>query len=174
MAGLASGGRAQSVIDSLESTLAKTSSDSLKVKLLIKLSSQYQYIDFSKAERYAEQSLELAEEKKMDWAKIESYKRTAKLAEITGDYTKALKYANLELQAALAQNDSTALYSALNYIGYDYNDLGEYDEAYYYFTQSFRVANKLKDSLSIAIALHNVGSVFKELGQYDISINHLN
>ena len=165
--------RGQSSIDSLESALAKTSSDSIKVRLLVKLSLQYQYINFSKAEMSADQSLKIAEEKKMEWAKIESYKRISKLAEITGDYTKALKYANLELQEALVRNDSSALYSALNYIGFDYNDLGEYDEAYYYFTQSFRVARKLKDSLSIAIALHNVGSVFKELGQYDVAINHL-
>ena len=152
----------------------QTSSDSLRVKLLIGLSSQYQNIDFSKAEEYADEALRLAEDRKMEWAKIESYKRTSKLAEITGDYTRALKYANLELQAALVKNDSLALYSALNYIGYDYNDLGQFDEAYYYFTQSFRVANKLRDSLSIAIALHNIGSVFKELGQYEIAINHLN
>jgi signal transduction histidine kinase len=164
----------QSDIDSLETALAKTSSDSIKIRLLVRLSLKYQYIDFSKAEHYSDQALKLSEDKNMEWAKIESYKRTSKLSEITGNYTKSLKYANLELQAALIQKDSTALYSALNYIGFDYNDLGEYDEAYNYFTQSFRVARKLHDSVRITTALLNVGSVFKSLGQYDIAIRQLN
>ncbi len=166
-------GRSQSVLDSLESVLSGTTSDSLRVRLLLTLSSKFQYIDFSKAESYAERALKIAEEKNWGWAKVKSYEHTAVLARTTGNYTKALKYDNLELQEAITENDSLAISAGLNYMGYDYGDLGEYDEAYYYFTQSFRVARQRKDSLKMAIALHNVGSVFKELGQYDVAIDHL-
>ncbi len=165
--------RGQSIIDSLEFKLSKTSSDSMRLKLLIELSSQYQYIDFGKAEGYAERVWKIAEEKNWGWAKVKSYELTANLARATGNYTKALKYDNLHLQEAITQYDSLEISSGLNSMGHDYGDLGEYDEAYYYFTQSYRVAHRLNDSLRMTIALHNVGSVFKELGQYDVAIEHL-
>src|SRR5882672_4701061 len=142
-------GFGQSVIDSLESSLRKTSSDSVRIKLLLELSSKYQYIDFGKAEAYAEQSLKIAEQKNWGWAKVISYDQTAILARATGNYTKALKYDNMELQEAITQSDSVFISRGLNFMGYDYNDLGEYDEAYYYFTQSYRVAQKLGDSLKM-------------------------
>ncbi len=164
---------AQSMIDSLESRLRSTTSDSLRILLLNELADQYQYIDFQKAERYAEQGLKIAEQKNWGWAKVKTYERTASLARATGNYTKSLKYDNLELNEAVAQHDSVSFSTGLNAMGYDYGDLGEYDEAYYYFTQSFRVARQLDDSLKMSIALHNVGSVFKELGQYDVAIEHL-
>ena len=166
-------GRGQSVIDSLESKLRETSSDSIRVTLFLELSTQYQYIDFGRAESYAEQSLRIAEQKNWGWAKVKTYEQTAVLARATGNYTKSLKFDNLELQEAIAQNDSVSISTGLNSMGYDYGDLGEYDEAYYYFTQSFRVARQRNDSLKMSIALHNVGSVFKELGQYDVAIEHL-
>ncbi len=165
--------RGQSIIDSLESKLSDASSDSMRLKILIDLSSQYQYIDFGKAEGYADRVIKMAEGKNWGWAKVESYRLTAILARATGNYTKGLKYDNLYLQEAITLNDSLAIYSGLNFMGYDYNDLGEYDEAYYYFTQSYRVARRRNDSLRMTIALHNVGSVFKELGQYDVAIEHL-
>jgi len=165
--------RGQSVIDSLETKLRGTTSDSIRMVLLLELSTRYQYIDFGKAENYAEQGLRIAEQKNWGWAKIRAYEQTAVLARATGNYTKSLKYDNLELQEAIVQNDSTAISQGLNFMGYDYGDLGEYDEAYYYYTQSFRVARQRNDSLKMSIALHNVGSVFKELGQYDVAIEHL-
>lgn len=170
---LASSARGQSVIDSLESALAKTSSDSLQVNLLVALATQYQYIAFGKAEVYADRAMKIAEDNNWGWAKVKSYELTSILARATGNYTKALKYDNLELQEAFTLKDSTSISRGLNFMGYDYGDLGEYDEAYYYFTQSYRIARKLNDSLKMTIALHNVGSVFKELGQYDVAIEHL-
>lgn len=163
----------QSTIDSLESALRGNSSDSLRVVLLLELSMKYQYIDFGKAEVYADQSLKLVEQKNWGWGKLKTYDQIAILARATGNYTRALKYDNLELQEAISQNDSIYISRGLNFVGYDYNDLGEYDEAYYYFTQSYRVAQKRGDSLKMSIGLHNVGSVFKELGQYDVAIEHL-
>ena len=165
--------RGQSTIDSLESALVKTSSDSTRFNVLIELSTQYNYIDFVKAEGYSERALKIAEEKNWGWAKVKSYRLTAILSRATGNYTKGLKYDNLLLQEAIVQNDSVSIATGLNFMGYDYGDLGEYDEAYYYFTQSYRVAQRLNDSLKMAISMHNVGSVFKELGQYDLAIQHL-
>jgi signal transduction histidine kinase/predicted negative regulator of RcsB-dependent stress response len=165
--------QSQSVIDSLESVLEETASDSLRCRLLHELAAQYTYINFSRAEDYADMEVKLAEQKNWGWAKVKGYKSGAILARSTGNYTKALKMDNLELQEAILLKDSVSISEGLNFMGYDYGDLGEYDEAYYYFTQSFRVARRLNDSLKMAIAIHNVGSVFKELGQYDVAIEHL-
>jgi signal transduction histidine kinase len=165
--------QAQSKLDSLESELRKTSSDSIKILILQNLSDENRFVDFLKSQNYINQALIIAEEKNLSWAKAETYKRLSWLATLHGDYTTALKYDNLRLPITIAMRDSAQIAGALNYLGNTYFNLGEYDDAYYYFTQSYRVTKVENDSLQLTIALHNVGTVFKELGQYDVALNHL-
>ncbi len=165
--------QAQSKLDSLETELRKTSTDSVKVLLLHQLSDENRFVDFSKSQSYINQALKLSEDKNWEWAKAETYKRLSWLATLHGDYTTALKYDNLRLPLTIAMQDSVQIAGALNYLGNTYFNLGEYDDAYYYFTQSYRVTRAENDSLQLTIALHNVGTVFKELGQYEVALNHL-
>lgn len=164
--------QAQDKLDSLEEALRKTMSDSVKVKLLHRLSDEYRYVDFVKSEAYTNQALKISEQRKWEWALADTYKRLSYLSTLHGDYTTALKYDNLRLPITVNMKDSAQIANALNFLGNTYFSLGEYDDAYYYFTQSYRSRAKA-DSLQLTIALHNVGTVFKELGQYDIALNHL-
>ena len=164
---------AQSKLDSLESELRKTSSDSVKIQLLLQLSDENRFLDFTQSQGFANQALKISEEQSWEWAKAETYKRLSWLATLHGDYTTALKYDNQRLPLTIAMQDSAQIAGALNYLGNTYFNLGEYDDAYYYFTQSYRVTRAENDSLQLTIALHNVGTVFKELGQYEVALNHL-
>src|SRR6478609_6501743 len=161
---------AQTKRDSLIQALAKVSSDSLRIRLLLELSDQYQYENVDQANTYANQALELSEEKNWEWALAESNLRMAFLGTLMGDFTTALKFDNRYLQAARNLNDSLLLARAMNNIGQDYSDLGEYDDAYYYLTKSYRVARAIDDSLFQSVCLLNLGHVFRELGQYDIAL----
>lgn len=163
---------AQVKLDSLETALRKPESDSVKIVLLNKLTDGYLFVDFTKAEAFANESMKLSEEKDWAWAKSESYKRMSVLATLHGNYTTALKYDNQRLPLTISLKDSAQIANALNVLGNTYFNLGEYDDSYYYFTQSYR-ARPRADSLQLTIALHNVGTVFKELGQFDIALNHL-
>jgi len=163
---------AQSKLDSLSQQLNEVSSDSLRIRILVRLSDELQYSNIDQAQQYATEALSLSEKKNWDWGRAESNLRLAFLGTLMGDYTTALKYDNRHLQAVRTMNDSLALAKALNNIGQDYSDLGEYDDAYYYLTKSYKVARLIQDSLLQAVCLFNLGHVFKDLGQYDIALNH--
>ncbi|MEK6782740.1 MAG: tetratricopeptide repeat-containing sensor histidine kinase [Bacteroidota bacterium] len=163
---------AQSNLDSLKSELAETVSDSSRVRILVKLSDRYQFINIDMAQAYASEARTISEKNNWDWALEVSNHRLASLAYIMGDFTTALKYYNRYLQSARNLNDSLSAAKALNNIGQTYADLGEYDDAYYYLTRSFKVARSIQDSLLQAVCLQNLGHVFKELGQYEIALNH--
>ena len=163
---------AQSKIDSLKQSLTVTTSDSIRVLLLVKLSDQYQYENIDQAQVYASEALAISEKNNWNWALAESTLRMAFLGTIMGDFTTALKYDNRYLQSARNMNDSLTEAKAFNNIGQDYSDLGEYDDAYYYLTQGYKAGRTIQDSLLQAICLQNLGHVFKELGQYDIALSH--
>jgi signal transduction histidine kinase len=164
--------QAQQRIDSLENILNQSIPDSTRIKVLVQLSGEYQYIAFAKSKHYAEQALKIANKNNLIKEKIQTHQTVGSLYTIAGDYTTALKFDNSAMQMSLPLNDSSALSRAYNLVGNDYYDLGEYDEAYFYFTSSYRMASTIHDSLQMTVALHNVGRVFKELGQYDRAMNH--
>jgi signal transduction histidine kinase len=164
----------QEKIDSLETELQKDNADSVKVKLLVSLSLEYQYLDFNKSRQYARQAVELADEGRDAKIKNLAYQNIGTLYSLSGDYSTALRFDNQSLQQSLVNGDSLNITIDFNNVANDYYNLGEFDEAYYYFTQSYRVATSIKDSLRMTSALHNVGRVFKELGQYDRALSHFN
>lgn len=165
---------AQQKIDSLERELDKNLADTTHIQVLLALSDEYQYLNFSKSKQFAEQAIKLSEQKNLEKEKARAYNAIGNLYAISGDYSTALKYDNMSLQISLVRKDSLTISRTYSSIANDYFDLGEYDEAYYYFTQSYRIAKLISDSLRITIALHNVGRVFKEMGQYDRALHYLN
>lgn len=169
---LATAGAQTSQRDSLEQALATNLPDSERLKVHIKLSGLYQFLDYDRSLTHAQQAVEQAEQMGQYWAKAESYRNLAYLYTLNGDYSTALKYDNIALQNATASGDSASITASYSYLGNDYYDIGEYDDAYFYFTQSYRLARATNDSLNMAIALHNVGRVFKELQEYDRALNH--
>lgn len=163
---------AQSNLPALERQLEQTTSDSVRVLLLVELAENYERVDFDKATRYTNEALKIANENNWNWARIKVYERAGFLGTLSGDYSKAIKYDNDRLELILLSGDSTLLPRAINYLGNDYSDLGQYDRSYQYFTRAYRIAKKLNDSMTMSIAIHNIGNVFKELGQYDIALSH--
>ena len=147
--------------------------DSLKVDLLIRLSRAYEYADYPKSRKYAEDAVQLAEKIESDWAKGMGYVRLAFHEAREGNHASSLKFYNSGLQNFIQLKDSSKIAFTFNALGDTYRELGEFDDAYLYLTRSYQVARKMNDSLTMCFALHNIGVVFKELGQHEIAINHL-
>ena len=82
---------AQVKLDSLQKELSKAESDSIRIVILHRLTKEYRFVNFNKADDFANQALKLSEEKKWNWAKAESYKQMSNLASLQGNYTTALK-----------------------------------------------------------------------------------
>lgn len=169
----------QKALDSLKNKLETAQDDSVRFRILMSLSRESEFYDYSKCRKYAEEAVTVAE-------RMNSYKvygelnfRLGFLENMEGDYSNALKYHQQIVKLYVENKDSSNLSRALMDVGRDYTDLGEYEDGYFYLTQSFKVAknhNKIPtggDSLVMAIALHNIGVVFMELGQFDMALSHL-
>jgi signal transduction histidine kinase len=159
-------------INALESKLQEASDDSVKTRILIDLSYEYQYVNHAKSMSYAEEALKIALDNDYKHEAFEAYGQEAMLASLSGDYSTALKLDNTNLARVVEDKDSASISAVLNFVGNDYQELGRYDEAYYYFTQSHKIATAIHDSLRMVKSMHNIGTVFKELGQYDIALQH--
>jgi len=164
---------AQISIDSLQNKLRENLSDSLRIKTLIALSKEYQYVDLKKAFEECQKAVRISEAKDLLWGKSQSYHWLANLNSLSGDITASAKYNNLSLGSSFLLKDSLFMSRAYNNLGLNYYAFGKYDEAYFYYTQSYRLSNLIKDSLGMAVSLHNIATVFKELGQYANALNYL-
>lgn len=164
---------AQSKIDSLGTRLKESTNDSIRLNLLVELSSEYQFVDISKGLKLAEEAIGIGEKKDWAWGKAMAYRNKAKLEGIKGDYASAIKFNDLALIFYVPLKDSSSIAICYNNLGTNYYGLGKFDEAYFYHTQSYRIANESGDKLQRAISLHNIASVFKELGQYDRAVDYL-
>ena len=171
--------QAQHALDSLAIQLRGAKNDSVRLMILIQLSREAEYSDYSKCRHYAEEASTMASKLNADWAYGKLYFRLAFLETMEGDYAEALNF-DLRCSKIYEKNrDSINLANSYIDVGSDYRDLGEYDEAYFYLTQSYWIAKNHRkkpdgqDSLTMAIALHNIGTVFTELGQFDVALQHL-
>jgi tetratricopeptide (TPR) repeat protein len=116
--------QAQKSIDSLENVLKQNIADTTRIKILLKLSDDYQYIAFAKSKTYAKEALQIANDKNFIQQKIQTHQALGSLYTIAGDYTTALKFDNQALQMSLPLNDTSNLSRAYNLIANDYFDLG--------------------------------------------------
>ena len=164
---------AQNKIDSLENLLKNNLPDSSRTKVLVALSSAYEFVDLAKSRALSDEAVSLAENSNLPGLKGLAYRSMASVYRVSGDYSSSLKLDNMSLESSILSKDSSMIASAYNNVAHDYHDLGEYDESYYYFTQGYKFAQAAKDSFVMAVTIHNVGRVFKELGQYNRALDHL-
>ncbi|MFM7853669.1 MAG: ATP-binding protein, partial [Flammeovirgaceae bacterium] len=147
--------------------------DSLKITTLIELSKQYQYVDVSKSNKYAQEAVGLSENKNLKWAKVQSYLNSASLSSAQGDNNAALKFANQALGVSYERSDSVELGICYVNLGIYSVNVGRLDEGYNYHTQAYRIAVKTRNDLVKVISLHNIAGIFKELGQYERALEYL-
>ena len=169
----ASSGFSQGKIDSLKNLLKGNLSDSLRIRALIVVSQEYQFIDIDKSIQYGKEATTLADSKNYKWAKPLTYINLGSYYSIQGDYASASKLVNLALGIAYELKDSSQISACYNNLGTYNMKLGRFDEAYYFHTQSYRIASLRNEKLQQAISLHNISGVFKELAQYERAIDYL-
>ena len=120
---------AQEKIDSLQAVLKSDLADSSRIRTLVALSSQYEYVDVSRSRIYSEEAISLAEDLDAALFKNLAYKSMGSVYRVSGDYSSALRLDNMALQSSLLSKDSSMIAGAYNNVAHDYHDLGEYDES---------------------------------------------
>lgn len=133
-------GQAQGKVDSLQNLLSRTTSDSLRILLMIEINGAIEFQDIDKSKEYLDEAAQLAETNDWDWARLKVYRAQSFAAVLVGDYSSSLRFDNQRLSLAAAAKDTAQIQDALNYIGDTYQSLGEYDEAYFYFTKAYKLA----------------------------------
>ena len=159
-------------IDSLKQALSNTNNDSIKVRILTRLSNSLEIKDYEMANQYANRALELAEKNNWDWARTYAYSNLGYIANSVGNFMQSLEYDNKALKLELLTNDTAGISLSYNNVGNDYIELGEYEEAYFYVEKAFELASATGDTLGIAIALHNLARIYSRLGRLDLALTH--
>ncbi|WP_431133727.1 tetratricopeptide repeat-containing sensor histidine kinase [Psychroserpens mesophilus] len=117
--------------------------DRIKDLINLREQSKENNLSFEEKEKLAKQSLEIANELKIDSSILKSKRRLSTIYLNEGKYEqyKNLNFENLKL--ARKVNDSTATSSALFNIGQYYYSQYENDSAYYYFSKAIKFYKKL-------------------------------
>jgi len=158
-------------MDSLRQKLP-TTVDTIKVKLMLALSHQYQRVNTDSAMNYA--LLARAESEKLDYKHGEalSYKMLASVYYQKGEMPKAEKIALIALEKLSIYGTITEKADVTNLLGLVLMGEAKYYQAEKYYKDALSIYIDTDDSVGVVIALHNIGVVnfyrgeFGQVAQY--------
>lgn len=174
------------VIDSLESLLSKTTSDTAKLKLLNNIAKQYWGKDPDKAISYSEKALVLEDRIRADYTdehtiyflKQERSRALVSLGVVNlnrGSYTDAMLYFNKALKLREELNDKKGVASVHNNIGLIYWNQANYEKALVHQLKALQIREELKDKEGLAASYNNIGLIYIDVGNLDKALEyHLN
>ncbi|MEM9917963.1 MAG: tetratricopeptide repeat protein [Bacteroidota bacterium] len=156
-------------IDSLQSILTESSTDSLKASIYRQLSEKYQYLNRDTSIYLAEEALQIAQEAQRKADIVLGYMRLGSIFIESGDYHRSLEYYNLAMPIATAAKDTVLLANLTNNTGLVYWELNQNDEAFLRFRQTYNWAIQLQDNELLSYALNNLGIISSESGRLEES-----
>lgn len=153
---------AQTETDSLLNELKGAREDTLKVKLLARLSLLSSNTSAPECQRYATQALVLSEKLNYKGGVASAYKSMGMCFYTQGDFTETLTNWEKALVAFDEAGDLVGKANMLNNIGVVYKDLGDASLALKYLFNSLKIAEQTGDKLRVASALGNIGATYSD------------
>ncbi|MCO6489527.1 MAG: tetratricopeptide repeat protein [Phaeodactylibacter sp.] len=146
--------------DSLKAAIADMGEDTVKVEVLLELSSAVFRSDPDTAIVYANQAMELS--KRLNYPKGLGYalKNMGLAHYVKGDFVEVLNYWHQSLEIFESINDQLGISNLNNNIGAVHFNYGDDPKALEYYLESLRAAEQLGDKLRVATALMNIGAVY--------------
>ncbi|MBU1485522.1 MAG: tetratricopeptide repeat protein [Bacteroidetes bacterium] len=171
---------AQQLNNSIDSLIKRTvkdlgeeKNDSIRVRLMGKLSYSYQYVDFKKSFLYADSALRLA--KKIDY-KI-GIAKSYNFLGLTYATIGKLDLALINYLAALKENEKSGIEAEtaknLNNIGETLIKIGDDTTGIKYINRAYRVNKKYNNKNSMAISLSLMSEVYLYRADYKNALSHL-
>ncbi|MEM9833359.1 MAG: tetratricopeptide repeat protein [Bacteroidota bacterium] len=161
-------GQSYPLLDSLTRSLDQhTEADTLRVKLLNDLASEYWILDPSQAKQYGKEALALADSLSYlrGIAQANDVIGVAHWAQ--GEYTIALDYLIDALTSYQNMGRAKSAANTMTNIGLIYYEQADYELALQYFQEALNNYQQYQEYASIAVALVNIGSVYFDTGEYD-------
>jgi adenylate cyclase len=163
----------QTLLDSLSKRLNTLSeSDSARIPLLIKLSSESNSFDAALGMKYGEKALELAKKLGSPTNIALSKNAVGVSARIQGLYAVAATLHFDALTLSKAQNDEEAIARALHNIGRVYEAQRENDKALEYLRPALQTRENLANLRDIAETMHYMGNCFGNKRQFDSAMKY--
>lgn len=160
------------ILDSLKNALEHARQDTLKVKILLKISDYYSKSDFIKALDYSKQALAAALKSKNELCIIHSYQTAGNTLIFMGDYQEALKSLLEAYRISAEQKLDIESLRSLNSLGVVYDRLEKFDKALTYYFNALDIFNKnFKDNsqeysiLNIQGLYNNIGNIYQSRGE---------
>ncbi len=162
----------QALIDSLLTELPKQKEDTIKVKVLYRLSGLYSTVDIDKGLQYGKNALLLA--KKLNWETgvIKSSNSLGLNFWRKGDYPEALNYFDTVILVSMQTGDKIMLNKGSLNKGSVYNLQGYYPRALEYYMKCLKVSEDIRDYPDEALCLHNIASVYLKTDDYAKALDY--
>jgi tetratricopeptide (TPR) repeat protein/cell division protein FtsB len=164
---------AQKKTDSLLRLLPNQRQDTSKVLLLADIAFSYYSHNPETGNKYATESLHLAEELNYERGKLKAYNSLGVLKWSLGDFKEAIEYYKQSLTIAEKLKDEKRAGAIYNNLAMIYSSMGDYDEALLFYQKSLRIDEKSGDSIGITSSLNNIGLNYIDMERYDEGIDAL-
>jgi len=171
-------------IDSLKLLLLSTKPDSVKLGLLVKLSS---ISDANEVLNYGIAAVELADRLHSDTKNLSLLNKRRILIqkasalcnigyakEQSGDIINALSYYNKSMKICEETGDKPGIATALNNIGALIDEQGNTQEALKCYERSLKIREEIGDKQGVAASLNNIGFIYKTQGETDKALDNYN
>jgi tetratricopeptide (TPR) repeat protein len=164
---------AQKETDSLIRLLPNHNQDTSKVILLADIAFSYFSHNPEAGNKYAEESLQLAEKLNFDRGKSKAYNSFGVLKWSLGDFEEAIDYYKRSLAISEKLKDERRVGAIYNNLAMIYSSMRNYDDALLFYQKSLQSDEKSGDSLDMASSLNNIGLNYIDMKRYDQSMDAL-
>lgn len=161
----------RSWVDSLENVLSSsTSSDSLKAKVLFKLTWHHLRYDVPKSREFATQALQLSRQLGDSIGIHRVYHYWGLIHRLESRYDSSLYYFQKLVDFNTRRGAEDKSLQSLFNMGVVSSFQGFYDQSLQYYLRALRIAEKIGDDYMKAEALNSMGIIHKKLKNYDQAI----
>ena len=162
----------QDGIDSLVNAIPAEKNDTIRVRMLRDIASDYRLINPDEGIKYGRQALDLAIKKKWEKGIALSYSSIASNYQYKSDYPNAFEYDFKALKKFEALGDKRGMANCLRSIGTVYQYKKNYQKALEYDLNALKIFEELGDKRGISSNLSNLGIFYFSQQDYDKAIEY--
>ncbi len=157
---------AQSYADSLNQVLQTAKADSNRVLLLVEYAWEINETQPGKASQVLDEAIQIAQKLGFLRGEASAYNAYGVVAEIQGDYSKAIEYYNKALGIRKKTGDISGMANTYINLGNAHEAMGDFANAIRSHRESLSLYSSRRDTVNMARAYSNIGSVLQESAAY--------
>lgn len=157
---------AQNKIDSLISLLTKNQNDSATISTKLEISQAYYNTDLKQSLAYAQQALELAQDKNYQEGIQHALSVLSRIHRRLGNFTIAIEYNLRQVAISEKRNDAEGVIDAYTTLGNISSSVENYKESKNYLFLAYD-AGKKNDAANLSSIMNFIGRNYGKMGVYD-------